>query len=605
MIRLPLFVLCATPLLCSAADGVLFSRLGPTQANLFVSNADGSGERPLTSPGGLNYNPAWSPHGDWIVFTSEGAGSADLYRIHPDGTGLERLTDDPAYDDQAAFSPDGRQVVFVTTRAGGTADLWILDPATRQAHPLTSGPGGDFRPSWSPDGKWIAFSSDRESNLPVAKGRWERLHLVDIYIVHPDGTGLKRISEHGNFCGSPKWTANSASLVGYCMSAEETWTYRSAAALEGETRLVKFDIATGQSTPVAAAPGIKLSPSVLPSGEIAYLIRNPKTQGVFYGAGQPGPSGDDLRSPAWSPDGKRVVYARFSVRRPNEPVKLWSRNPEYELFTTTWLPAYDPTGEHLAVTMRNRSTPTTTLHIVDQGKPARPLLEKEGLILAPQWSPDGRQIVFGIGQFSAFLDFAIGAKKPADPVNGGAQVGGVNADGSGFHLITSGPNNNAFPSFAPDGRRIVYRTVGPDGQGLRIMNLQDHSVSVLTRDYDNFPVWSPRGDLIAFVRQIAGNFEVFTVRPDGAGVRQLTNVRGNEAHLAWSPDGEHILFCSTRMGFKDEVLYTAAPQPYGEVFVMRKDGSGVQQLTDNQWEEGGPAWQPHRKTLPPGQTSAR
>jgi hypothetical protein len=46
------------------------------------------------------------------------------------------------------------------------------------------------------------------------------------------------------------------------------------------------------------------------------------------------------------------------------------------------------------------------------------------------------------------------------------------------------------------------------------------------------------------------------------------------------------------MGFKDEVAYTDAPQPYGEIFVMRYDGTGVEQLTDNQWEEGTPAWQP-------------
>ena len=46
------------------------------------------------------------------------------------------------------------------------------------------------------------------------------------------------------------------------------------------------------------------------------------------------------------------------------------------------------------------------------------------------------------------------------------------------------------------------------------------------------------------------------------------------------------------MGFKDEALSTDAPQPYGELFVMRYDGADVQQLTDNQWEDGGPAWQP-------------
>jgi TolB protein len=107
----------------------------------------GSGERALTQPGTLDYNPAWSPSGDWILFTSERAGSADLYRIHPDGTGLDRLTDDPAYDDQGALSPDGKQVVFVSTRAAGRANLWVMVVATRKARPLTSGDGGDFRPA--------------------------------------------------------------------------------------------------------------------------------------------------------------------------------------------------------------------------------------------------------------------------------------------------------------------------------------------------------------------------------------------------------------------------------------------------------------------------
>jgi Tol biopolymer transport system component len=236
-----------------------------------------------------------------------------------------------------------------------------------------------------------------------------------------------------------------------------------------------------------------------------------------------------------------------------------------------------------------------SLYIVDEGKPARTILERKELILAPQWSPDGRQIIFGIGGFTSFLDFAAGGKKPIDRVNGGAQVGMINADGSDFHLVTSGSNNNAFASFAPDGKRIVYRTAGPDGEGLRIMNLEDHSIAVLTTKYDNFPAWSPRGELIAFIRKIEGNFEVFTIRPDGKDLRQLTNTPGNEAHLAWSPDGQRLAFASTRMGFKDEALYSGAPQPYGEIFVMRYDGTQVEQLTDNQWEDGGPAWQPRTR----------
>ena len=486
--------------------------------------------------------------------------------------------------------------MFVSTRAGGRANLWTLDTASHKATPLTSGNGGDFRPSWSPDGAWIAFSSDRDSDIPPAKGRWERRHLVDIYLIHPDGTGLKRISQHGGFCGSPKWTADSKSVATYCMSAQDTWDHRFGQG-EGDNQLFKIDIISGATTPVAAGPGIKLLPTVLSSGEIAYLRRDKAEHGVFYSSGNSGPKGSDLRCPSWSPDGAQVVYSRFVSKHPAEPVKVWSRNPKFELYSTAFLPAYDSSGEHLAVTKMSTDGKTTDLLIVDGGKPARSILEQKGLILGPSWSPDGKQIVVGVGSFTSFLDFAAGNKKPMDPINGGAQVGIVNADGSGFHLITSGISNNAFASFGPDGKHIVYRTTGPDVDGLRIMNLDDETVKVLTNDWDNFPVWSPRGDLIAFVRKEGVDFHVYTIHPDGTGLKQLTNTKGNDAHLAWSPDGERILFCSSRMGFKDEVVLINAPQPYAKVFVMRFDGTQMEQLTDNQWEEGGPAWQPHNQVL--------
>ena len=103
-----------------------------------------------------------------------------------------------------------------------------------------------------------------------------------------------------------------------------------------------------------------------------------------------------------------------------------------------------------------------------------------------------------------------------------------------------------------------------------------------------------------FSRLDEGNYEIFTIRPDGTDEKQLTSAVGNDAHQGWSPDGEHIVFASSRMGFKDEAIYTDAPQPYGEIFVMRFDGTGVVQLTDNQWEEGTPAWRP----VAPAPTSA-
>jgi TolB protein len=136
--------------------------------------------------------------------------------------------------------------------------------------------------------------------------------------------------------------------------------------------------------------------------------------------------------------------------------------------------------------------------------------------------------------------------------------------------------------------------MGASEQGLRIMNLDDHSTLQITTEWDNFPVWSPMGDRIAFIRKTGADFHIYTIRPDGKDLKQLTKTHGIDAHLAWSPDGERLLFTSSRMGFKDEALYTGAPQPYGEIFVMNSNGTHIEQLTDDQWEEGGPAWQPHR-----------
>jgi Tol biopolymer transport system component len=569
----------------------------PGQLGLFIAAADGTGERALGDPLDSDYDAAFAPDGATIVFTSERGGSADLYRMRPDGGGVERLTDSPSYDDQGAFSPDGRQIVFVTTRADRTADLWLLDLASRRARPLTAGPGGDFRPSWSPDGQWVAFSSDRSSTLPFAHGRWEHLHVVDIYIVRPDGSGLKQVSEPGGFCGSPKWTADSQRVIAYCMTAEQTLDNRRAVPEHPEdTRIVAIDIRTGQASEVPSGPGVKFNPSPIAGGLVGYIRRDGEEAGIRYSNGKAGPTGQ-VRTASWSPDGTQVVFHRripFS-RRPW--VRTFSRHQDYDLTLTSGGPSFSPAGDRFAFVAPGEKAMGAGVGVAPAGggEPRVIYRDPSRNVLGPQWSPDGERIIFGLGVFNAFFNGFRGLfLKPGDRTEGGAQIAIVNADGTGFRQLTSGANNNGFPSMSPDGRRFVYRTFGPDGEGLRVMEIDSNKTTTLSEGYDNFPLWSPRGDLIMFSRLADGDYEIYTMKPDGTAVTRLTRSKGNDAHMAWSPDGSRIAFASTRMGFKDEMSYTDAPQPYGEIFVMRSDGSDLQQLTDNQWEEGTPAWRPVR-----------
>ncbi len=573
----------------------------PGQLALFVAAADGGDEHPLLDAKDTDYNPVWAPDNKSIVFTSERNGSADLYRVKSDGSGLTQLTNDPAYDDQAAVSPDSRELVFVSTRAGGTANLWTMDLSTLRSKRLTAGKDGDFRPSWAPDGKWIAFSSGRGNPMPFAHGRWERLQPADIYIMHPDGSGLRKLTGGGNFCGSPKWTRDSSRIISYCMTAEMTLANRVASPAPGtDTRLVSIEIASGRSTDVAAGPGVKMNPFPLAGDDIGYIRKDTAEAGIYYTGGRRGPRGG-IRSASWSPDGSHVVFTRRAdiPRRNKGAMPAFSRNSHYELMLTGLLPSFSSSGkEFVTATAPSATARGASLNLtnVETGQGRAVYQDKSRNILPGGWSPSGDRIIFAIGGFAAFFEgFHSQFLQPGDRVEGGAQVAMVNVDGTGFEELTSGSDNSAFPSFAPDGKRFVYRTFSKDGNGLRIMNLETKAVITLTAGYDNFPLWSPRGDLIMFSRLIDGTYEIFTIKPDGSSLKRLTNTHGNDAHQGWSPDGEFIVFASSRMGFKDEVVYTDAPQPYGEIFVMRYDGTAVEQLTDNQWEEGTPAWQPTPK----------
>lgn len=177
----------------------------------------------------------------------------------------------------------------------------------------------------------------------------------------------------------------------------------------------------------------------------------------------------------------------------------------------------------------------TALYVAKaNGTEEKPLLAApSGLDYEPAWSPDGAWIVF------------------TSERNGSADLYRVKADGTSLERLTDHPAYDDQEAFSPDGRQIVL---------------------VSSRDGGHANLWL----LDVATRQ----------------VQRLTSGAGGDFRPAWSPDGEWILFSSARMGFKDEAVYSDSPQPYGELFVMRYDGSDPRQLTDNQWEDATPSWQP-------------
>lgn len=571
---------------------MLMNRISPSVSELFIANTDGTNEHKLFEKSGFDYHATFSADGKWIVFTSErnGLGQADIYRVHPDGTGLEQLTNDPAYDDQASLSPDGTQLAFVSSREKRTANIWILNLKTKKLVNLTARaeikgdsmkPNGFFRPAWSPDGSMLAFASDRNTEW---KGHgngsgWEHVQELRIYLVKPDGSGLRKISKDGLCSGSPKWSPDGKRVIFYEMEVEDTWNARTSfLAAKAVSQIVSVNINTGEREVHTSGPGLKLLPQYLGTDNIGFLAKAGANEGIGYTNGNPIKA--KLRSPSWSPDGRQVIYEKQNWKPKQQNQLLYSWDPNYEYRYTDVFPSFSKDGK-LLLTEKDENSSIAIMD-PDGSNKKRLFNAEQGEAFYPNWSPDGQWIAFGYGGYLQ------GRKTKS------AKIMMIKRDGTGLKDITSGTPNAGFPSWSADGKKIVYRVWSKTEGGLRIINVEDSTISVLTNEYDNVPSWSPDGSKILFTRKHDGNnFDIFTIKPDGTDLQQLTTAPTNDAHAVWTADGKQIMWSCGDYGFKEEVaLSDNTFQPYGVIFIMNADGSNKHPLTDSVWEDSMPCFVP-------------
>ncbi|MEW6306631.1 MAG: M20/M25/M40 family metallo-hydrolase [Verrucomicrobiota bacterium] len=164
---------------CSVRDAYPLEKLPPKErqraeldisyfGEIYIMNADGSGQKRLTSTPGYDGGPFFSPDGQriiWRRFNEEGT-IADIYTMKLDGRDVRRLTDFGAMSWAPYFHPSGKYVIFASNKHGfGNFELFMVDAeGAREPVRVTTTDGFDGLPVFSPDGRKLCWTSNRTSD---------------------------------------------------------------------------------------------------------------------------------------------------------------------------------------------------------------------------------------------------------------------------------------------------------------------------------------------------------------------------------------------------------------------------------------------------------
>jgi Tol biopolymer transport system component len=496
-------------------------------------------------------NPAPVPHGKMAYYN-------DFYQLRIADTVNQLTTTVPLPAGLSNANPqlsmDGQWVVFHAWQVPNQSQVYVVHPDGSGLRRMTDGTGNCVDPNLSPDGTRIAYQQV----------------YGHLFLINFDGSGT---TDTGVNLDLVKWSPDGKKILGENWG----WTYQSD--------LFTYDVLTGQTNQITHhRPNEAFHLAAWsPDGSNIVCLHN--TNLVSSGwrvcvMNSDGSNPVDLtadwasnqQSPNWSPDGRYLIF-------------LSNQGGNYDI----WAMWADGTGRtNVTQSAENKygrpdiilGAPSVGGRIVHGVEPATNSLTvldtiyhtntlvtplASYTVANPDWSPDGQWIAFQAWQ-----------------PPGAGQIYVVHPDGSGLRRVTDGTGNCVDPDLSPDGTRIAYQHVNGH---LFLINFNGSGTTDTGVNLD-LVKWSPDGEKI-----LGENWgwtyqsDLFTYDTGSGQTNQLTHRQPNEAfHLSnWSPDGTKIV-C-----IHNTNIYTSN----WRICVMNADGSNPTDLTAD-WTNnvGGAVWSP-------------
>ncbi len=460
--------------------------------DLWIASVNGGGARRLTTSEGIETTPRFSPDGAQIAFTGQYDSSEDVYVVPAEGGEPRRVTHHPDVDIVRDWTPDGSRLLFTSGRMNPpvfNARLWTVPVAGGMPEVLPIYAAADG--AYSPDGARLAFvpttpqfqpwpGSDmhvgwrhyrggctsririvnlkdltvadvpRENSndhFPMWIGETlyflsDRDHTMNLFAF--DGASVRRVTNHDDF----DFDIQSAGTDGKTIVYEQGGYLHHFDPATGKSRRIDIEVQGDfpwmRPTLKKVGEAIR-SARLSPTGARAVVEARGE---IFTVPGYPrnlsnSPAAND-RTPAWSPDGKRVAWfsdatGEYTLMLADEDGLSAPKSVPVLDRTFFYAPVWSPDSKLIVFT-------DNYLNLwymdVEKGKPVKVDTDLYGTTpqpLDPVWSPDSKWIAYSRkleSKFSAVFMYSL-------------------KDGNSFQ-ITDGLSDVRRPTFDPDGKYLYF-----------------------------------------------------------------------------------------------------------------------------------------------------